>query len=148
MSYPGSMLSSTFSYKALNIQAGTQFCDSEFTKEMQSGKMTSTTLSRFSCVALAGVVTEYLRFEEAEGGVGDIQQLDGLFKSLGKADSEVRWSVLNVAMMLRRHEDLHDKLAEAMDRKASVGDLAMDRKASVGELVQLVETSLAGCDDL
>jgi hypothetical protein len=34
------------------------------------------------CVALAGVVTEYLRFGQAEGGVGDVAQLDRLFAAL------------------------------------------------------------------
>ena len=37
---------------------------------------------RYSCVALAGVVTEYLRFGQAEGGLGDVQQLDSMFKAL------------------------------------------------------------------
>ena len=54
-----------------------------------------------------------------------------------KADSEVRWAVLNVASILRRHTALHDKLAEAMGKGASVG-----------ELVMLIETSLADCDDI
>ncbi len=103
---------------------------------MASGKLTSTSLSRYSCVALAGVVTEYLRFGQAEGGVGDIMQLDGMFQGLGftqmKADSEVRWAVLNVAQLLRQHEQLHDQLAEAM----------MAGK-SVGECIALVEKGLA-----
>jgi hypothetical protein len=33
----------------------------------------------------------------------------------------VRWAVLNVAALLRRHADVHDKLAAAMDSGASVG---------------------------
>lgn len=39
-------------------------------------------LIRYTCVALAGVVTEYLRFGEAEGGLGDVEQLDGMFRAL------------------------------------------------------------------
>lgn len=39
-------------------------------------------LVRYTCVALAGVVTEYLRFDVAEGGLGDVQGLDGLFRAL------------------------------------------------------------------
>ena len=35
-----------------------------------------------SCVALAGVVTEYLRFGQAEGGMGDVMQLDSMFRAL------------------------------------------------------------------
>jgi len=77
-------------------------------------------------VALAGVATEYLQFGVAEGGIGDVQQLDGLLKALkftqAKADDEIRWAVLNTVTLLRRHEDIHRKLAEAMLRGASVGE--------------------------
>mmetsp|Transcript_18401 Transcript_18401/g.51580 ORF Transcript_18401/g.51580 Transcript_18401/m.51580 type:complete len:357 (-) Transcript_18401:378-1448(-) len=110
-------------YRALNVQAGTQFCDTQFQAEVASGRLSSSSLDRFTCVALAGVVTEYLRFEQAEGGLGDILQLDVMLKALGfsqmKADSEVRWAVLNVAAILRRYSALQDKLADAMDKGAS-----------------------------
>jgi hypothetical protein len=52
-------------------------------------------------------------------------QLDGLLKSLGfiqkKADSQVRWAVLNTVLMLRRHEKARLQLAEAMFSGKSVG---------------------------
>jgi hypothetical protein len=48
-------------------------------------------------------VTEYLRFEQAEGGLGDIMQLDVMLKALGfsqtKADSEV-CSLFRLAWLL------------------------------------------------
>jgi hypothetical protein len=71
-----------FSYRALNIQAGCQFCDRSFESEVASGRMSSTSLDHYSCVALAGVVTEYLRFGQAEGGLGDVAQLDRLLQAL------------------------------------------------------------------
>lgn len=43
----------------------------------------------------------------------------------------MRWSVLNVAALLRRHEGLHDRLATAM----AAG-------ASVGACIQLIEDTL------
>ena len=53
------------------------------------------------------------------------KQLDLLLKSLGftqkKADSQVRWSVLNTVLILRRHERAREKLAEAMSTGKSVG---------------------------
>ncbi|KAM3286300.1 putative protein isoform X1 [Capsicum chacoense] len=110
---------------SLNIQAGTAFVDFEFTEEVNSGKVTATMLNRFSCIALAGVATEYLLFGYAEGGLSDINQLDALLKSLGftqkKADSQVRWAVLNTILILRRHEKARAKLAEAMTKGKSVG---------------------------
>ena len=52
-------------------------------------------------------------------------QLDGLLKNLGftqkKADSQVRWAVLNTVLMLRRHERARSQLAEAMSSGKSVG---------------------------
>ena len=82
-------------------------------------------LNRFSCIALAGVVTEYLLYGYAEGGLADINKLDLLLKGLGftqkKADSQVRWSVLNTVLILRRNKQARGKLAEAMSMGKSVG---------------------------
>lgn len=70
-------------YGKLNIQAGTQFCDKSFSEEVAKGKLSSVSLDRFTCVALAGVAAEYLKFGRAEGGLGDVQQLDSLLRAIG-----------------------------------------------------------------
>ncbi|XP_014755272.1 uncharacterized protein LOC100844265 isoform X2 [Brachypodium distachyon] len=110
---------------SLNVQAGTAFVDFEFVEEINTGKLSAMMLNKFSCIALAGVATEYLLYGYAEGGLADVNKLDGLFKSLGftqnKADSQVRWAVLNTVLILRRHEDARSKLAEAMSSGRSVG---------------------------
>ncbi|CAO2836801.1 unnamed protein product [Amaranthus hypochondriacus] len=110
---------------SLNVQAGTSFIDYEFLEEINNGKVTATMLNRFSCIALAGVATEYLLYGYAEGGLADINKLDVLLKSLGftqkKADSQVRWAVLNTILLLRRHEEARVKLADAMSMGKSVG---------------------------
>ncbi len=54
-----------------------------------------------------------------------------------KADSQVRWAVLNVVTLLRRHEPVHDALAAAMQRGASVG-----------ECIAVIERELAGAEDI
>ena len=69
-------------YGAFNIQAGTQFCDQDFQKEMAGGKMTSTSLDKYCCIALSGVATEFLLFGQSEGGLNDVQQLDSLLRAL------------------------------------------------------------------
>lgn len=48
----------------------------------RSGKLTSSSLDTYSCVALAGVATEWLRFGHAEGGLADVMQLDRLLQAL------------------------------------------------------------------
>ncbi|KAL3159816.1 hypothetical protein ABBQ38_010220 [Trebouxia sp. C0009 RCD-2024] len=71
-----------------------------------------------------GVAAEYLKFGRAEGGLGDVQQLDSLLRAIGftqkKTDGEIRWAVLNVTSLLRRHSKTHEKLADAMATGASV----------------------------
>ncbi|KDO48526.1 hypothetical protein CISIN_1g019841mg [Citrus sinensis] len=93
--------------------------------QVNSGKVSATTLNRFSCIALAGVATEYLLYGYAEGGLADINKLDALLKGLGftqkKADSQVRWSLLNTVLLLRRHKGARAKLAEAMTMGKSLG---------------------------
>lgn len=110
---------------SLNVQAGTAFVDFEFLDEVNAGKVSATTLNKFSCIALAGVASEYLLYGYSEGGLSDINQLDMLLKSLGftqkKADSQVRWAVLNTVMILRRHEKVRTELVEAMSKGKSVG---------------------------
>lgn len=55
-----------------------------------------------------------------------VLQLDGLLKGLGftqkKADSQIRWAVLNTVTLLRRHKDAHGKLVAAMAAGRSVGE--------------------------
>ena len=55
-----------------------------------------------------------------------MQQLDNLLRALrftqAKADSEVRWAVLNVVSLLRKYQKVQDKLADAMIAQASVAE--------------------------
>ncbi|KAG0587433.1 hypothetical protein KC19_2G164200 [Ceratodon purpureus] len=140
-SFTLSSLDAFRNYGALNVQAGTTFVDYDFQEEVSTGKLSSTTLNRFSCVALAGVATEYLRYEVAEGGLADILQLDAILKGLQfsqkKADSQVRWAVLNTVSILRRHSGLQAKLAAAMSAGKSVGDCIL-----------LIENELDGSSDI
>ncbi|KAI3447157.1 hypothetical protein Pfo_003822 [Paulownia fortunei] len=125
---------------SLNVQAGTAFVDFEFLEEVSKGKVSATTLNRFSCIALAGVATEYLLFGTAEGGLADINTLDNLLKSLGftqkKADAQVRWAVLNTVLILRRHEKARAMLADAMSEGQSVGSCVdiIEKTIDVAEL--------------
>lgn len=38
-----------------------------------------------------------------------------------KVDSQIRWSVVNVVTLLRRHSQVHSELANLMGEGASVG---------------------------
>ncbi|KAG2395181.1 uncharacterized protein HKW66_Vig0074430 [Vigna angularis] len=113
---------------SLNIQAGTAFVDFEFQEEekYQLQYVAISLTSNSQCLqALAGVSTEYLIYGFSEGGLDDIRKLDLLLKGLGftqkKADSQVRWSLLNTVLLLRRHEAARAKVAEALSMGKSVG---------------------------
>ena len=141
IAYTLSSLDAFRRYRALNIQAGCRFADAAFSREVNTGKLKASSLERFSCVALAGVCSESLKYGKAEGGLSDIMQLDGMLRALqfnqSKADGEIRWAVLNNITILRRHTDVRDELA-----------MAMDAGKSVGECIQVIEEGLEGCDDL
>lgn len=162
--YDLSSLSAFRRSRALNVQAGTRLCDVAFRREVSSGKLSSSSVDRAAAVALAGVAAEYCLFrrdgggtsdpgggggdsgargetgESAEGGLGDIRQLDALLKALAfsqaKADSTVRYALLTSATLLRRHAKAHARLAEAMLRGAAVV-----------ECVAVVERELASVAD-
>lgn len=123
-------------YRAFNVQAGTQFVDDAWQQEISTGKVSSVSLGKFSCIALAGISAEWVVFSASEGGIEDIRQLESILRATGfteaKAASQVRWAVLNTVFLLRRHRALHARLTECMETSASVGDC-----------VQLIEEELS-----
>lgn len=144
--------------RALGVQAGTRLCDVAFRREVSTGRISSSSVDRAAAVALAGVAAEYCMFkkdgknsskdktndddddegigESAEGGVGDIRQLDALLSALGfsqaKADSTVRYALLVAVTLLRRHRGAHAALSETMLRGGSVVECvsAVERELS------------------
>ncbi|CAA6669051.1 unnamed protein product [Spirodela intermedia] len=136
-SYTLSSLEALVKEGSLNVQAGTTFVDYEFLEEVNSGKLSASMLNRFSCIALAGVATEFLLFGRAEGGLADINKLDELLKGLGftqkKADSQVRWAVLNTVLILRRHEAVRSALADAMSSGKPVGACIETIERAIGD---------------
>ena len=139
----GYTLSSLDAFKRfgrLNVQAGTLFCDGQFQNEVKRGKITSTSVGRFACVALAGVCAEYAKYGNSEGGAADIAQLDQLFNALQfsqkKSDDEVRWATLNTMAIVRRHGGLVDELARMM----GTGE-------STAKLISIIEARLANADE-
>lgn len=54
-------------YRAWNVQAGCRFADAQFNSEILSGNLKASSLERFTCVALAGICAEYVKFGASEG---------------------------------------------------------------------------------
>ncbi|KAL6766464.1 hypothetical protein ACKKBG_A36110 [Auxenochlorella protothecoides x Auxenochlorella symbiontica] len=110
----------------LGVQAGTEFCDGDFQREVASGKLSSNSLDAFTCLGLAGVCAETVVYGRSEGGLADIAQLDSLLRRINfnqaKADDQVRWSAINDVVLLRRHAAAHAALTKAMQAGKSVAE--------------------------
>ncbi|GLT95033.1 hypothetical protein SLE2022_127390 [Rubroshorea leprosula] len=121
------------SKNSINVQAGTASVDFEFLGEVTTGKV-SAMLNRFSCIALAGVATEYLLYGYAEGGLADINKIQKFLPkmfmyqhSLCKVHTEESRfpskmvCTEHTVLLLRPHETARAKLADAMSLGKSVG---------------------------
>jgi hypothetical protein len=82
LAYTLSSLETYRRYGTFNVQAGCRFVEQQFKSEVASGQLSAAALDQYTCVALAGVAAEYVHFGQAEGGAGDLAQLDGLLKVL------------------------------------------------------------------
>ncbi|KAJ4967675.1 hypothetical protein NE237_014376 [Protea cynaroides] len=94
-------------------------------RKINHRKVSASNLNMFSCIALAGLASEYLVFGYSEGSFSDVDKLDRAFKCLGftknEVDAQLRWAVLNTMLILHRHNEARSKLAEAMGLSKSVG---------------------------
>ncbi|XP_028206444.1 uncharacterized protein LOC114389943 [Glycine soja] len=114
----GLALKLLFNSEGLGIHPGVMDgAISIYVVRVNSRKVSATTLNKFSCIALAGVYTEYLIYGFSEGGLDDIRKDLGFAQK--KADSQVRWSLLNT--VLRRHQAARGKVVEALSTGKSVG---------------------------
>ncbi|XP_058222354.1 uncharacterized protein LOC131332252 isoform X3 [Rhododendron vialii] len=89
------------------------------------GKISSTTLNRFSCVILGGLVAEHLVFGYSQGLHGDVEKLNRVLRWMGfeesEIDSHLKWAVMNTLLILVRHQEARSRLAETMALGKSVG---------------------------
>lgn len=106
----------------LGVQAGTEFCDGDFQREVASGKLSSNSLDAFTCLGLAGVCAETVVYGRSEGGLADIAQLDSLLRRINfnqaKADDQVnKVAVCRIqcqAEGARGFEGSHDGVTNAL----------------------------------
>jgi len=109
------------------VQAGTRFADEVFKKEISSGSIRARSLDQFTCISLAGIASELVLLEKAEGGRSDLVQLDALLFALRfspqRASFQVRWAVYNTVSLIRKHKETVEEVATAMEKGATVQDL-------------------------
>ncbi|KAH7847093.1 hypothetical protein Vadar_021784 [Vaccinium darrowii] len=89
------------------------------------GKISLTTLNRFSCTILGGLVAEHLVFGYSPGLHGDVEKLNSVLQWMGfeesEVDSHLKWAVINTVLILVRHQEARSRLAESMGLAKSVG---------------------------
>lgn len=123
----GYVLSAADALKArIPGQAGTLFFDGYLAEEARRGRITAKTISRHSMVLMAGISSEAMCFQEAEGGASDVTALLNLLTSISwtpdQVQSEARWAVLQSVKLLRHNLSAFDALAEAMQENRPLGD--------------------------
>lgn len=123
----GYVLSAAGALKArIPGQAGTLFFDGSLAEEAMRGRITSRTISRHSMVLMAGISSEAMCFDEAEGGESDVTALLNLLTSISwtpdQVQSEARWAVLQSVKLLRHNLTAFEALAEAMREGRPLGD--------------------------
>ncbi|KAG5022936.1 hypothetical protein JHK85_019278 [Glycine max] len=111
------------------------------TYRMWARLMSSTNQPSFT---IAKTISEEKREEEANGHVP--KQLDLLLKGLGftqkKADSHVRWPLLNTVLVLWRHEAARGKVAEALSMGKSIGSCIDIIENSINAIELIRDNSL------
>lgn len=109
-------------------QAATLFADDEFAKQLQKGRVTASTVDRYSVVAMGGIAAEGMILGEALGGDSDINAMVRLLAGLQPAWEantiriQAKWAVLQAVLLLREYRPAYDALRSAMEQRRSLGE--------------------------
>lgn len=115
-------------YPEIRGQAGTMFYDSKLYDELNTQKVTRSSLDRLSIVLMAGIAAEALLFNKAEGGAVDEQSLVNFLASVQppwnvlRIQGQARWAVLQALLLIKEHRASYDALVAALTEGKGVGD--------------------------
>lgn len=96
--------------------------------EARGRELTTEEIAAMSVVAMSGSVAEVLTFGQANGGVSDLIELDGLmrrssdFVGAQKQQDLTRWGALTAYNIITANNDKFERLVEAFKQKKSVAD--------------------------
>ena len=132
------------------VSAGTSFFDPELSVQINSnGKLTRSTLDRYSIIVMAGIAAEAEQYGEADGGAGDemalvafLSRLNGGRVGIWNSDTirnQARWGALQAVLMMREYRPAYDALVDALERGGTLGDciFAIEKAARDNDLKPL-----------
>lgn len=118
-------------------QAGTQFWDAALESELREGRLMSATLDRYCIVLFAGIAAEALVYGEAQGGESDENLYKAVVSQLQppwsppQMSNHARWAVLQAFTLLRERRAVHAAVVRALERGATMAELAEEIEASM-----------------
>lgn len=105
---------------------GVRFDTQNLEASLSQGNLPVTVVDRYCIVWMAGIAAELLAYDEAEGGLGDRQQIRTLYQlicqSSDAAQQKERWAILQAKTLLQTNETAYTELLDAMRDRKSVAD--------------------------
>ncbi|GMH83391.1 hypothetical protein TrVE_jg1026 [Triparma verrucosa] len=117
-----------------SVSAGTSFFDEKLNREIEEGRITKGTVDRYSIIVMAGIASEGMCYERAEGGASDEEALVQFLRSINpekggarefdieRVKEQARLGVGNAAKLLKEHEGSWRALIEVMKKGGDLGD--------------------------